>query len=177
MEAARRLAEQLREVARERGLIRTQMRCIALWMGAEYRAGNVNAAASRLLEFLRLLRKADYARPLVREREASVDLLRRLMGAALDPDLRLSAELILKQLGGENPANPELTAPFTTRELEVLERLERGLSDKRIARHLGLTEHGVRYHLKHIFDKLGASNRLDAAQRARALGIIAESWR
>ena len=177
LEAARRLAEQLREVARERGLIRTQMRCIALWMGTEYRAGNVNAAASRLLEFLRLLRKADYARPLVREREASVDLLRRLMGAALDPDLRLSAESILKQLGGENPANAELTAPFTTRELEVLERLERGLSDKRIARQLGLTEHGVRYHLKHIFGKLGASNRLDAAQRARALGIIAESWR
>ena len=174
-EAARRLAEQLREVARERGLMRTQMRCVALWMSAEYRAGNMNAAASRLFEFLRLLRRADYARPLVREREVSVDLLRRILGTALDPDLRVSAESILKQLGGENPAKTEPTSPFTTRELEVLERLERGLSDKRIARHLGLTEHGVRYHLKNIFRKIGASNRMDAAQRARALGIIAES--
>ena len=53
--------------------------------------------------------------------------------------------------------------------------MERGLSDKRIGRHLGLTEHGVRYHLKNIFRKIGASNRMDAAQRARALGIIVES--
>lgn len=174
-EAARRLAERLREVARERGLMRTQMRCVALWMSAEYRAGNMNAAASRLLEFLRLLRKADYARPLVREREVSASLLRRLVGTAIDPGLRTSAESILKQLSAENPARTERTSPYTTRELEVLERLERGLSDKRIARHLGLTEHGVRYHLKNIFRKIGASNRMDAAQRARALGIIAES--
>lgn len=174
-EAARRLAEQLRDVARERGLMRTQMRCVALWMSAEYRAGNMNAAASRLLEFLRLMEKTDYARPLVREREVSVNLLQRLVGTVLNPGLRASAELILKQLGVENPAKVERTSPYTTRELEVLECVERGLSDKRVARHLGLTEHGVRYHLKNIFRKIGASNRMDAAQRARALGIIVES--
>lgn len=174
-EAARSLAEQLRDVARARGLMRTQMRCVALWMSAEYRAGNMNAAASRLLEFLRLLRRTDYARPLVREREVSVSLLRRLMGTALDPGLRASAESMQKQLTAESSAKAEPTSRYTKRELEVLECVERGLSDKRIGRHLGLTEHGVRYHLKNIFRKIGASNRMDAAQRARALGIIVES--
>lgn len=174
-EAARRLAKQLRQVAGERGLMRTQMRCVALWMSAEYRAGDMNAAALRLLEFLRLLRTTDYARPLVREREASASLIRRLAGTAIDPGLRASAESIQKHLSAENPAKTEPISPYTPRELAVLERLERGLSDKRIARHLGLTEHGVRYHLKNIFRKIGASNRLDAVQRARALGIVVES--
>ena len=173
--AARCLAERLREVARARGLMRTQMRCVALWMSAEYRAGNMNAAASRLLEFLRLLRKADYARPLVREREVTVNLLRRLAGTALSPDLRASAESILKQLCPENPAKAERSSsPYTVRELEVLKRVERGLSDKQIARRVGLTEHGVRYHLKNVFRKIGADNRMDAVRRARALGIIVE---
>ena len=171
-EAARRLAGQSREVAREHGLMRMQMRCIALWMRAEYRAGNMNSAASRLLEFLRLLRNVDYARPLVREREASLSLLRRLLGTVLDPGIRSSAESILKQLDPERPPNTERASPYTTRELEVLERLERGLSDKRIARHLDITEHGVRYHLKNIFRKMGAKNRMDAVRRARELGII-----
>lgn len=177
-DAARHLAERLREVARERGLMRTQMRCVALWMSVEYRAGNMNAAASRLLEFLRLLRKADYARPLVREREVSANLLRRLAGTVLSPDLRASADWILKQLCPENAVEEaERSSPYTTRELEVLERVERGFRDKQIARHLGLTEHGVRYHLKNIFRKIGADNRMDAVRRARALGIIAEPRR
>ena len=170
-EAARRLAEKLREATRERGLMRTLMRCIALWMSVEYRAGNMNAAASRLLEFLRLLRVADYPRPLVREREIGTEVLRRVLGTALKPELRASAESMLRQLGAVD--TPSQQRPmYTAREIEVLERVEQGLRDKQIARHLGLTEHGVRYHLKNIFRKMGATGRMDAVRRARALGLV-----
>lgn len=173
-EAARRLAERFEEVARSRGLMRSLMRCIALWMSLEYRAGNMNAAATRLLEFLRLLRIADYARPLVREREVSAELLRRVLGTALNPALRASAESLLRQMGSEDAGRPARTSRYTARELEVLEHLNRGLRDKEIARHLGLTEHGVRYHLKNIFRKTGAVSRLDAVRRARELGLGVE---
>lgn len=172
VEAARRLAEKLRGVARERGLMRTLMRCIALWMSVEYRAGNINAAASRLLEFLRLLRTSDYARPLVRDREISMALLRRVLGTALKPELRATATYLLRQMGAEDAPDAEQTPLYTAREIEVLERVERGLRDKEIARHLDLTEHGVRYHLKNIFRKMGATGRMDAVRHARALGVI-----
>lgn len=172
VEAARRLAGKLREAARERGLMRTRMRCIALWMGLEYRSGNVNAAASRLLEFLDLVRVADYTRPLLREREVSAKLLRRVLGTALPPRLRAVAETVLGFLDEPDAQIVKQTPLYTARELEVIERVARGLQDKQIARHLGLTEHGVRYHLKKVFRKIGATSRMDAVQRARNLGII-----
>ena len=151
--------------------MRTLMRCIALWMSVEYRAGNMNAAASRLLEFLRLLRIADYPRPLVRERAIGTEMLRRVLGTALKPELRATAESMLGQLGVVD--TPSHQRPmYTAREMEVLERVEQGLRDKQIARHLGLTEHGVRYHLKNIFRKMGATGRMDAVRRARDLGLI-----
>ena len=170
-EAARRLAGKLREVTRERGLTRTLMRCIALWMSVEYRAGNMNAAASRLLEFLRLLRTVDYPRPLARERAIGTEVLGRVLATALEPELRASAESMRRQLGAVD--TPSHQRPmYTAREIEVLERVEQGLRDKQIARHLGLTQHGVRYHLKNIFRKMGATSRGDAVHRARALGLV-----
>lgn len=172
VEAARLLAEKLREVARERGLVRTRMRCLALWMSLEYRSGNVNAAASRLLEFLDLVRVSDYTRPLVRERKVSAELLRRVLETALKPRLRASAETVLSCLDDPDARRADETPLYTARELEVMERVARGLRDKQIARYLGLTEHGVRYHLKNIFRKIGATNRMDAVQRARSLDII-----
>ena len=62
---------------------------------------------------------------------------------------------------------PELSE----REKKVLERLG-GLQDKQIAAELGLTEHGVRYHLRKLFAKLGANTRVDALLRARELDLL-----
>ena len=44
--------------------------------------------------------------------------------------------------------------------------------DKEIARALGLSVHGVRYHVRRIFRVLDVSRRQDAVRRARALGIL-----
>ena len=63
---------------------------------------------------------------------------------------------------------PEL---LSEREKEVLERLGR-LQDKQIATELGLTGHGVRYHLRKLFAKLGANTRADALRRARELDLL-----
>ena len=55
--------------------------------------------------------------------------------------------------------------PFrpTPRELEVLELLAAGASNRRIARELGVSEHTVKFHLRSIFRTLGVSNRTQAA--------------
>jgi LuxR family maltose regulon positive regulatory protein len=59
------------------------------------------------------------------------------------------------------------SAFFTPRELSVLERVERGLSDKAIALELGITPHGVRYHLKRIYAQLGVHTREQASRKAK----------
>ena len=167
--AARDLADGLFGVARERGLIRTLMRCFALSMVLEYRAGNADAARAQLVEYLSFLPRTDFARPMVRERSTSQVLLHRLLKADIEPNVRESAEYLLDQLAaGAGPATPQ----FSMRERDILESLARGRRDKEIARHLGLSVDGVRYHLKNIYRKTGASGRAEAVRQARSAGIV-----
>lgn len=58
---------------------------------------------------------------------------------------------------------------FTPRELEVLDRLRRGMSNKMIAYDLDICENTVKVHVMHVMRKLHTSNRTQAALRARCL--------
>jgi LuxR family maltose regulon positive regulatory protein len=60
---------------------------------------------------------------------------------------------------------------FTERERQILERLAADRSDKAIALELGISPHGVRYHLKRIYAKLNVRGRTDARSKALQLGI------
>ncbi len=55
--------------------------------------------------------------------------------------------------------------PFglTQRELEVVEAVVTGLSNKEVARKLAIGEQTAKHHLTNIFDKVGVSNRLELA--------------
>jgi DNA-binding CsgD family transcriptional regulator len=52
---------------------------------------------------------------------------------------------------------------LTPRETEVLERATLGETNAQVARALGITVHGVKFHLSSIFRKLGVQNRTEAA--------------
>jgi len=62
--------------------------------------------------------------------------------------------------------------PLTTREQDVLELLSLGLSNKRIAERLGISEHTVKFHVASIYGKLGAASRAEAIRRAARRGLI-----
>jgi two-component system nitrate/nitrite response regulator NarL len=56
---------------------------------------------------------------------------------------------------------------LSSRELEILERIVQGESNKHIARFFDITEPTVKAHVKSIFRKIGANNRTQAAMWAR----------
>jgi DNA-binding NarL/FixJ family response regulator len=56
----------------------------------------------------------------------------------------------------------QLNSEISTRELEVLQLIARGKSNKEIAAHLGIVEGTVKAHLARIFTKLGAVDRAQA---------------
>jgi DNA-binding NarL/FixJ family response regulator len=58
------------------------------------------------------------------------------------------------------------------RELEVLELVVNGMSNKEIAGALNIAEHTVKNHVKSIFDKLGVADRTQAATVAIQRGIV-----
>ena len=70
----------------------------------------------------------------------------------------------------------QLRAPTETalspREVEVLEWVAKGASNKEIARHLHLSEATIKSHLLHIFTKLGVNDRTQAVTLAVQKGII-----
>jgi ATP/maltotriose-dependent transcriptional regulator MalT len=61
---------------------------------------------------------------------------------------------------------------LTSREKEVLEQLGKGLSVKGTAREISIAAGTVKWHIKNLYYKLGASSREDALSKARALKII-----
>jgi two-component system, NarL family, response regulator YdfI len=66
----------------------------------------------------------------------------------------------------------ELAEPLSDRELEVLDLLAEGISNKLIAHRLGISEHTVKTHIASIFAKLGASSRTEALSRAIRRGLV-----
>jgi len=81
-------------------------------------------------------------------------------------------------------ALPHNTVPFapdtaqqqalsiTARELEILNLVARGLSNREIATQLFVSENTVKTHCARAFDKLGAARRTQAVQRGKELGLL-----
>ena len=161
--AARDLASRLRGIASERGLTRTLMRALVLSMTID---AHTDRAIEPLVEFLRLTRTADYLRSLARQRDTSRDVLTRLLDGKPDPEIHETAESVLAHLDG--PPRPSVPA-FSPREQAVLAALGEGLRNREIADRLGVTEDGVRHHLKSIYRKTGTTDRHEAARRAKSM--------
>jgi DNA-binding NarL/FixJ family response regulator len=70
------------------------------------------------------------------------------------------------------PVKPVET--LSEREMEVLELVAKGLTNKLIAAQLKISDRTVQGHLAHIFDKLQAASRTEAVMRAVALGWISQ---
>jgi DNA-binding CsgD family transcriptional regulator len=60
----------------------------------------------------------------------------------------------------------------TPRELEILEAMAAGLSNREIAERLFVSENTVKTHTARLFDKLAAKRRTQAVQRAKEAGLI-----
>jgi LuxR family maltose regulon positive regulatory protein len=67
---------------------------------------------------------------------------------------------------------PVRNALLTTKEWEILQLLQNGMSNKQIARTLDVSGETVKWHLKNLFLKLSAGTRKHAVDRARLLGIV-----
>ena len=66
----------------------------------------------------------------------------------------------------------DVEAPLTRRENEVLKQLAFGLTNKEIARALGISYETVKEHVQHILRKVGVSDRTQAAVWAVRKGLV-----
>jgi DNA-binding NarL/FixJ family response regulator len=61
---------------------------------------------------------------------------------------------------------------LTPREMETLEMLAEGLSNKQVAARLHISEHTAKFHVNSILGKLGAGTRTEAVMRGLRSGLL-----
>ena len=86
----------------------------------------------------------------------------------------LVADLMDLVRSGARSVNGASTGPFglTRREREVLTLVAAGYANKEIARTCAVSEETIKHHLTRMFDKVGASNRLELAMVATQAGLV-----
>jgi len=114
----------------------------------------------------------------VRDSAASCDLVRVLEGVMCDelPCSARAAASLYRQVAtlsqaGNDPAgeHPPSAAPLSRRELQIAQLIDCGLTNKAIARKLGIEAATVKNHVHNLCEKLNVHRRGEAVARIRAL--------
>ncbi|HEY3345011.1 MAG TPA: response regulator transcription factor [Anaerolineaceae bacterium] len=87
--------------------------------------------------------------------------------SVLSPDVTGSVLRALTRGSSAGSANP-----LSDRELEVLDCLAEGMTTNQIGTQLFISENTVKTHIRHILEKLDASNRTEAVSKAIQMGLI-----
>jgi HD-GYP domain-containing protein (c-di-GMP phosphodiesterase class II) len=111
-------------------------------------------------------------RPARTPAEAAAELRREVTAGRLDGD---AVQAVLRAAGHRVGRRREWPAGMTTREVEVLRLLARGLSNKQIAVQLVITPGTAGSHIEHIYRKIDASNRAQASLFAMKHGLMADT--
>ncbi|MCG2418513.1 response regulator transcription factor [Aequorivita sp. F47161] len=93
-------------------------------------------------------------------------------GAAMNPSIAMKTlKLLRNPIDIQNLKDKEEIS-LSTREVEVLEQLSKGLSYTVIADHLFLSPSTVRKHIENIYKKLQVHSKIEAVQKAKNHNII-----
>lgn len=95
------------------------------------------------------------------------------LAAARESGLRADALVLPFPSAAADEDVSAIVDALTPREIDVLELVAEGLSNKAIAARLGISDQTVKFHVAAIAGKLGAANRTDAVRRAVRRGLIA----
>ena len=101
--------------------------------------------------------------------EAAAELRAGVRRALFDGD---AVDAVLRAAGHPVRRRREWPAGLTTREVEVLRLLVRGLSNKEIAERLVISRKTAGSHVEHIYSKIGVSNRARASLFAMKHGLM-----
>jgi HD-GYP domain-containing protein (c-di-GMP phosphodiesterase class II) len=110
-------------------------------------------------------------RPRMSREEAAARLRHEVSAFRLD---RAAVHAVLQAAGHETRRRREGPGGLTSRELEVLQLVIRGLSSRQVAEQLVISEKTARHHIEHIYTKLGVTNRISATLFALQHGLVGD---
>lgn len=140
--------------------------------------GEEDVAIEALHTALEWAKPSGYCRLFVDEGEVMAELLAKAAGRGIMPDYtrKLLAAFELEAQHDSVPAyhlgEQPLIEPLSDRELEILQLVADGLSNREISERLYLALSTVKGHNRNIYDKLQVQRRTEAVARARELGLL-----
>lgn len=111
-------------------------------------------------------------RPVLGVEEATRALRGEARAGRLDSTV---VDAVLTAAGQRVGRRREGPAGLTAREVEVLQCLARGMSNKEIAKRLVISPKTVGNHVEHVYTKIGATNRAAASLYAMRQGLLPEA--
>jgi LuxR family maltose regulon positive regulatory protein len=167
------------EAGREWG---TLIEILALHALAWWALGEADPALTALERALSLAGPEGYVRTFVDLGAGMCDLLRTAVGRGVGlPHARRLLAICQEETPdrpppAESPSppplSPDLVEPLSEREMQVLRYLNTSLTAPEIADQLTVAPSTVRSHIKSIYGKLNAHNRIEAVHLAETLGLL-----
>ncbi|OFA29246.1 hypothetical protein BAE46_14080 [Glaciecola punicea] len=124
-------------------------------------SGNKKKAYQLLNKVLYEVRNAGYVRLVLDENPLLKPFLTTYLGSSIASEK--DHALYLLELLDEHIESTNIIK-LSKRELQVIEQLSQGFSDKIIAKNLDVSNNTIRFHLKNIYSKLGVNNRMQAVK-------------
>jgi LuxR family maltose regulon positive regulatory protein len=173
---AQALLKRLERAAQNDGLHGSLVSIHALQAQAHQALGQNDQALTYLKRALLLAAPEDYCRSLLDEGPPLAELLFKVqarLGEAVDPVFVNNLLQAFKTELAYTPVQSSpLVEPLTDREVEVLQLIVAGLSNREIATELYLAMGTVKKHITNIYGKLGVKRRAQAIARARELNLL-----
>jgi LuxR family maltose regulon positive regulatory protein len=172
------LLERLLKAAEERGRTGSVIEILVLQALAHQAQGDIPAAIMLLYQALKLAEPEGYARKFLDEGLPMTQLLSEAAARGIMPDyigklLTVFEAEEQKSEGKSNlPPAQSLSEPLSQRELEVLQLIAQGLSNREISERLYLALNTVKGHNQKIYSKLQVQSRTEAIARARELDLL-----
>ncbi|MCJ7660764.1 MAG: LuxR C-terminal-related transcriptional regulator [Anaerolineales bacterium] len=172
--AALAVLEPLRRQVEAKGWEVERLEVIVLQAVANHAYGETVKAVQLLSEALALAEPGGFVRTFVDEGAPMAQLLYEAAAQGIMPDYagKLLDTFDIDEQGDTTPPPQRLIEPLSQREIEVLQLIAKGLSNREISERLFLALDTVKGHNRNIYGKLGVKNRTQAVKKAIFLNII-----
>ena len=171
------LLDRMLKAAQQGGRTGSAIEILVLQALAHEAQGSISPALAPLERALTLAEPEGYVRIFVDEGRPMARLLYEALSRGVRPEYvsQLLAALPVAEHvtpSRSRGSESDLLEPLSERELEVLQLIAEGLTNREIATRLYLSLHTVKVHARNIYGKLGIKSRTQAVARGKALGIL-----
>lgn len=173
------LLEEILRLTQQKDWLWDQVKVMILQSMALDRHGNEEEALKKLETALHLSEPQGYVRSYVDEGKALGHLLTRYLQYRQNGSIRSSMPVpllyvkrLLNNMNVELEGTLAIRSVLTDQEIRIVRLIEQGCKNREIADSLGISAETVKKHIKNIYQKLKAHNRVQAVSIAKKLRLI-----